>query len=62
MFMEQQIKKVKKIKGNKTSGFNDNQHFIFVRFIFDYDIYKNYLTFFWQKFYPLSTTGDWCIV
>ncbi|WP_366185123.1 DUF5686 family protein [Flavobacterium ovatum] len=55
------IGKVKeKLKGNKSSGFNDNQQILsFVNDLYsDYDIYSNHLTFFDKSFTsPLSKTG-----
>lgn len=55
------IKKEKKVlKGNKNSGFSDNQMVIdFVGDLYsDYDIYDNYLKFFDKSFVsPLSRTG-----
>ena len=55
------INKTKEVlKGNKNSGFSDNQTIIdFVDDLYsDYDIYDNYLKFFDKSFVsPLSTTG-----
>jgi hypothetical protein len=48
------------LKGNKNSGFSDNQQIIaFVKDLYaDYDIYNNYLKFFDKDFVsPLSRTG-----
>lgn len=48
------------VKGNKNSGFNNNQHIIaFINDLYvDYNIYDNYLKFFDKDFVsPLSTTG-----
>lgn len=48
------------IKGNKNSGFQNNQHIIaFINDLYvDYNIYNNYLRFFDKDFVsPLSTTG-----
>jgi len=48
------------IKGNKNSGFENNQHIIsFINDLYvDYNIYNNYIRFFDKDFVsPLSTTG-----
>src|SRR5210317_22490 len=53
-------KKKEILKGNKNSGFSDNQVIIdFVNDLYsDYNIYDNYLTFFDKSFFsPLSRTG-----
>lgn len=56
------IKKRKKelLKGNKNSGFENNQHIIsFINDLYvDYNIYDNYIRFYDKDFVsPLSTTG-----
>ncbi|MBN4070138.1 carboxypeptidase-like regulatory domain-containing protein [Olleya sp. AH-315-F22] len=53
-------KEKEELKGNKNSGFNDNQVIIdFIGDLYsDYNVYDNYLKFFDKSFVsPLSTTG-----
>jgi hypothetical protein len=61
VYGDNEIEKEKEIlKGNKNSGFSDNQIIIeFVNDLYsDYNVYDNYLKFFDKSFVsPLSTTG-----
>lgn len=53
-------KKKELVKGNKNSGFENNQHIIsFINDLYvDYNIYNNYIRFYDKDFVsPLSTTG-----
>lgn len=61
VYGDNEINKVKEdLRGNKNSGFSENQTIIgFVKDLYsDYDIYQNYLQFFDKSFTsPLSRTG-----
>lgn len=61
VYGDNEINKVKEdLRGNKNSGFSDNQTVIgFIKDLYsDYDIYQNYLQFFDKSFTsPLSRTG-----